>query len=108
MLEFKPENVIVCRDYTKAQVLELLNKVQSEAEAFEKDTKNGSKDVNAIYINYIGFCLDSRFHTFMSELDNSEEISSKTFQLTKSGEPINLCEHSLRICQMSKTQIFLL
>ena len=58
MLEFKPWNVIVCRDYTKAQILELLDKLHSEAEAFEKDAKNGSKDVNAIYINWIGFSID--------------------------------------------------
>ena len=57
VLEFKPENVVVCRDYTKAQILELLEKLHSEAELFEKDTKNGSKDVNTIYINWIGFCI---------------------------------------------------
>ena len=57
VLEFKQENVVVCRDYTKAQILELLNKLHSEAEAFEKDSKNGAKDVNAIYINWIGFSI---------------------------------------------------
>ena len=77
--------------------------MHSEAEAFEKDTKNGSRDVNTIYINWIGFSIEPSTHPFMSELDYSEEISFDKFQLTKSGEPINLSEHALRICQMSKT-----
>ena len=55
MLLFKPENVVVCRDFSKAQVIELLNCVYLEAEVFEKDTKNRSQDVNTIYINWIGF-----------------------------------------------------
>ena len=58
VLGFKPENVVVCRDYTKAQIIELLNKLEAEAKAFEKDTKNRAGDVNAIYINWIGFQLD--------------------------------------------------
>jgi hypothetical protein len=57
VLEFKQENVVVCRDYTKAQILELLEKLRSDAELFEKDAKNGSKDVNTIYINWIGFMI---------------------------------------------------
>jgi hypothetical protein len=49
---------VVCRDYTKAQIIELLNKLEVEAKAFEKDTKNRAGDVNAVYINWIGFKLD--------------------------------------------------
>ena len=66
ILKFKPENVIVCRDFTKAQVIELLEKLQKEAEIFEKDKKNGPRDVNAIYINWIGFRLNPSLHSFMN------------------------------------------
>ena len=58
VLEFKPENVVICRDYNKAQIIELLNKLQAESEAFENDSKNGKRDVNAIYISWIGFGID--------------------------------------------------
>ena len=59
VLEFKPENVKVCRDYSKAQVIELLDKLHEEAKAFEMDSKNGPRDVNAIYINWVGFSIES-------------------------------------------------
>ena len=58
VLEFKPENVKVCRNYSKSQVIELLDKLHQEAKAFEKDSKNGSRDVNAIYINWVGFRIN--------------------------------------------------
>ena len=58
VLEFKPENVVVCRDYTKAQIIELLDQLYSEAEAFENNSNNSSRDANAIFINWIGFMLD--------------------------------------------------
>ena len=51
VLEFKPENVKVYRDFSKAQVIELLDKLHEEAKAFEIDSKNGPRDVKAIYIN---------------------------------------------------------
>ena len=58
VLKFKPENVIVCRDYTKAQIIELFDQLYQKAEAYEKDSKNASKDNNAIFFNWIGFTLD--------------------------------------------------
>ena len=101
VLEFKPENVKVCRNYSKSQVIELLDKLHEEAKAFEMDSKNGPRDVNAIYINWVGFCIHPSFHPFMSQLDYSEEISSPRFALTKSGETISIPEFSLKICQSS-------
>ena len=58
VLEFKPENVKVCRDYSKAQVIELLDKLHEEAKVFETDSKNGPRDFNAIFINWVGFNID--------------------------------------------------
>ena len=108
VLQFKPENVVMCRDYTKAQVIELFEKLHSEAELFENDIKNGSRNVNAIYVNWIGFTLHSGDHPIMKNFYFRMIEGFQKFHLTKSGEPIALNELSLRICQMSKTQIFLL
>ena len=44
----------------------------------------------------------------MDELDISGEINFMHFSLTSSGEPISLSEFALRMCVMSKTQVFLL
>ena len=79
ILKFKPENVIVCRDFTKAQVIELLERLRNEAEQFEYDKKNGPRDVNAIYINWIGFRLNPSLHSFMHKLNYSQEITDKNF-----------------------------
>lgn len=57
VLEFKAENVVVCRDYSKAQVIQLLDKLHKEAEIFGNNSQNSSSDVNALYIYWIGFCI---------------------------------------------------
>ena len=76
-MKFRPEHVVVCRDFTKAQVIELLVKLQKEAEQFEKEKNNGPRDVNAIYFNWIGFRLNPSLHSFMNELSYSQEITDK-------------------------------
>ena len=93
----------MCRNYSKAQILDLLSQQQKDAEAFEKDEKNGPSDVNLIYISWIGFCLRSRFHKFMDKLDISEELIIEIFPITVRGEPFAVVEHSLNICKHSKT-----
>lgn len=70
VLKFKPENIFVCEDYTKAQVLEVFKQILEEAKAFNIDEKWGYRDVNAIYINWIGFCLNPDTHDFMGENDS--------------------------------------
>ena len=44
----------------------------------------------------------------MDQLDLSDDIEFDEFPLTKSGEPIAMTQLALKICQMSKTQVFLL
>ena len=64
--------------------------------------------MNAIYINFIGFTVDSRYNKFLEELNYSSEHNMENFCLTKTGEPIAISEYALKVCEMSKTQIFLL
>jgi hypothetical protein len=48
-------------------VLEIFEQIFEEAKTFDNDNKWGERDVNAIYINWIGFCLNPDSHTFMGE-----------------------------------------
>ena len=115
VLNFKSENVVVCQDYTKKQVIELMTQLCNEAESFELE--NNSRKANAIYLNWIGFCLsdqtdenDWRNKKTVSEYFKPDpEVSICFFPLTHSGEPIALSEYCLKICsKSSRTQVVLL
>ena len=58
VLQFKPENIFVYEDYSKAQIKQVFDKLMEEAKSFEDDQTNGPRDVNAIYITWVGFCLN--------------------------------------------------
>lgn len=108
VLKFDKEDVHLCRDFSKAQILNLLSQQQKDAEAFEKDEKHGPNDVNLIYFSWVGFCLNSQYHKYMDELDISEELLTDRFPITDRGEPFAVMDHSLNICKHSKTQVVLM
>ena len=58
MLQFKPENIFVYEEYSKAQIKQVFDKLNEDAKAFEDDKVKGPRDVNAVYITWVGFCLN--------------------------------------------------
>ena len=66
-MKFKPENIKVYEDKTKAEVMEIFAKILEDARKFDSDEKWGPRDTNAIYINWIGFCLNPDVYGFMVE-----------------------------------------
>ena len=56
-MKIDSSKITVCKNYTKAQMLTLLEKLQVESDQFEKDLKNDSHSVKTIIISYIGFAL---------------------------------------------------
>ena len=93
--------MIVCREFTRAQINELFDNLIKEAEHFYEENKINPRDVNVIYINWIGFCLRPELHSFINQLNFSKEISIERFSLTKSGEPIVLSELALQLCKIN-------
>ena len=58
VLQFKPENIFVHEDYSKAEVKQAFAKLTEEAKSFEDGKMKGPRDVNAVYISWVGFCLN--------------------------------------------------
>jgi hypothetical protein len=56
-MKIDSSKITICKNYTKAQMLSLLEKLQDESDQFEKDPKNDSHSVKTIIISYIGFRL---------------------------------------------------
>ena len=74
VLQFQPENILVYEDYSKAEIKQVFDELIKEAKAFEDDKMRGPRDVNAVYITWVGFCLNPQFHPFM--VDNQSPIKS--------------------------------
>ena len=75
---------------SREEIFEVTKQLEKEAAEFENSKDYDTQAVNAIFVNWIGFSLDSSTHPFMKEFDIDRRIFPPIFQLTKSGEPIAL------------------
>ena len=66
--------MLLCRNFSKAQILDLLSQQQKDAEAFEKNERYGPNDVNLIYFSWIGFRLSLKYHGYLEEFDISKKL----------------------------------
>ena len=49
--------MVICRDYSKTQIVSILEQIKEDAEVFEKNAENSPTDTNAIHISWVGFVL---------------------------------------------------
>ena len=73
----KIENVYIHTNLTKDQILTKLDVVLHEADRFDRENKD-PQAVNAVFINWIGFCLREG-NPFLQNWWNKEKYSSKYF-----------------------------
>ena len=56
-MKIDSSKITICKNYTKEQMMTLLEKLQDESDQFENDSENDSHSVKTIIISYIGFRL---------------------------------------------------
>ena len=68
-LKIDSSKITVCKNYSKEQMLSLLEKLQDESDQFENDPENDSHSVKTIIISYIGFSLTEYYHPYLDDFD---------------------------------------
>ena len=82
-----------------------MKQLERKATEFEHSKDYDTQEINAIFINWIGFRLDTHAHQFMRDFDIDSRIFPPIFQLTKFGEAIALGEYFKNIVENKKTQV---
>ena len=94
-------------DYTKKEIIDVLEKIKSESNTFKSENENNLHAVKAVLVYWIGFSLNQDNHPFMDDFDIDEFNYPGTFQLTKFGKAINVSQYLLEIAEIDKTTTFL-
>ena len=68
-LKIDSSKITFCKNYSKEQMLSLLEKLQDESDQFEYDPKNDSHSVKTIIISYIGFRLYESDHPYIRKFN---------------------------------------
>ena len=89
-------------DLSKDEILSILEGIDQEAQQFEQDKNNDSHSVKSIFFSWVGFCLKPDLHPYMKKFDIDKCQFPPFFQLTSSGEPINMGQQSVKISLNTK------
>ena len=106
-LKIETEKIKVCKNLSKPEILSLIDTLVNEAKQFKQDHKNDSHSVKSIFFSWVGFCLSNQYHPYMKRFDIDRRQFPCEFQLTVSGEPINMSQHMLRLILNTNTNVFL-
>ena len=52
-----------------------------------------------LFFSWIGFAISDTYHPYMEQFDYDRDQFPDIFQLTVSGQPINISQQLLRLCQ---------
>ena len=64
-LMIDPSKITFAKNYSKDQMLSLLDQIQKEADDFQNDKENDSHSVKTIIVSYIGFKIDSQCNPYI-------------------------------------------
>ena len=108
------DEVEVCKDYTKKQIISKLAEAKQKSQAFKSD--DNPTTVFTLAVVWIGFKLDidqpNQLELLQQLAEDIEEGEDGTpyghfYALTKSGEMINLVEYTVDIVEKASTQAIL-
>ena len=82
--EFKldPKKVMVYEDLDKAFILSIFKSIKAEAQKFKEKNEQNANAAKAVFVNWIGFCLNLDYHPYLENFDIDDDLWPNFFPLT--------------------------
>ena len=107
VLEIAPEKIKVIRNASKADILKIFSELNKEARTNKQNQEDSAYSVKSFFLSWIGFTLSDHYNDYLEEYDIAKQFP-ELWQLTVSGEPINISQQMLKVSRNPNTITLLL
>ena len=59
------KNIVVLKNQSKEQILNIFDALRQDADKFQQDPLNDTQSVKTIFITFVGFKLYPKYHPYM-------------------------------------------
>ena len=73
---------MVYEDLDKAFILSIFKSIKAEAQKFKQKNEQNANAAKAIFVNWIGFCLNYDYHPYLDNFDIDDDLWPNFFPLT--------------------------